>query len=469
MEYPNEPVLNTDGEPCWLTIKYEKVSTATNLEHTKMIQLIEHDEPLIDMPVFTLKNQYTYQCNKCGNIFINKLHAPEICPEDQGGCERPSTFIRLHDEIMPDLWSIPRWEDIVKMEPKQMYEDILDLTKNLIVFNNPIEYKIFTLWTISTWKLENWDTVAYPCFIGPPNSGKSTALRLISRLGYRAPKASGIKQAAVPRLCHYWNVTLLIDEAHDKLNSRSESGAEMLAFIKDSYKRGSVYITCDNNDQKKFVVTRNFGFKSFAGERSFKPSVLSRAIVFLMDKATPPIVKFSYAEKDIQRLQTQLLNYRFKTDMPPDIGEDFVLKGRTREIFESIIATAKHIGITIDDLIEYAKERDNEIEEELRQSTQYEILEIIKKYVDNPQLLPDIDRIDLKDVLNDIGWDAAEGIELKKNKQRLGYIIRDLGLHSERSGRIRYLSIEDKRNKKRFPQLFKRYNLLEKQEKLNTL
>ncbi len=454
-----EPVLNGD-EPKWLIVKKIR-KTDANVK-----DIVENTMNVEEELAFELQQQGQWRCKKCGAIIISNMEQPLECSKEQGGCGRTTTFTRLTEEINPDLWNIPHWEDLKKIDPYQMYEDLVALTKKLVIFNDPIEYKIYALWTISTWKLENWDTVGFPCFIGPPNSGKSTALRLISRLGYRAPKASGVKQAAIPRLCHYWNITLLIDEAHDKLNNRGETAAELLAFIKDSYKRGSVYISCDNNDQKKLVITRNFGFKAFAGERAFKPSVLSRAIVFLMDKATPGISKFSYVEDDIQKIHTQLLNYRFKTDNPHDLGNDFILKGRTREIFESIIATAKHIGMPIDDLIEYAKERDNEIEEELKQSQQYEILEIIKKYADNPHLLPDIERIDFNDLLHDLGWDTTDGGELRKNKQQLGYIFSNLGLKTERSHSIRFFAFENKVNKKRLPQLFKRFGLSEKQQKL---
>jgi len=459
-----EPVLNDKNESCWLTRRYEKRSTAPF--NMPMKEALKENKYLVNVPVFNLLPQGQWQCQKCGATIQSNPSQPLECYEDQGGCGRVSTFKILTEIINPDLWNIPHWEYIETLDTKKMYEDLVVLAKKLIIFNDPVEYKLFTLWIISTWKLESWDTVGFPCFIGPPNSGKSTGLRLISRLGYRAPKASAVKQAAIPRLCHYWNVTLLIDEAHDKLNNKGEASAELLAFVKDSYKRGSVYITCDNNDQKKLVITRNFGFKAFAGERTFKPSVLSRAIAFLMDKGTPEIAKFSYVEDDIQKLQTQLLNYRFKTDSPPDLGNDFILKGRTREIFESIIATAKHIDVPIEDVIEYAKERDNEIEEELKQSTQYEVLEIIKKYVDNPHLLSDIDRIEFNTILKDLGWDSTDEETLRKNKQQLGYIFSNLGLKIERSNATRFFAFENKVNKKRLPQLFKRFDFSEKQQKL---
>lgn len=463
VKYPDEPILNENGEPYWLSINYKKISTTTNLENKKMIEIAIANKPLVDVPEFTLKNQHEYKCHKCCATIISNSHEPEVCTQ----CNRTSTFTRLHDEINPDLWSIPHWEDINNLDPKQMYEDLVTISKKLIIFNDQVEYKIFILWIISTWKLEAWDTVGYPCFIGPPNSGKSTALRFISRLGYRAPKASAIKQAAIPRLCHYWNVTLLVDEAHDKLNSRGETSAELLAFVKDSYKRGSTYITCDNNDQKKLFVTRNFGFKAFAGERTFKPSVLSRAIVFLMDKANPEVAKFNYVENDIQRLQTQLINYRVKTGVPPDLSNDFILKGRTREIFESIIATARHIGIQTDDIIEYAKERDNEIEEEIKQSTQCEVLEIIKKYIDDPHELPDYDRLEFSRVFDDLGWNSTDDETLRKNRQQLGYIFSNLGLKIKRSDNKRFFAFEDKANKKRLSELFKRFGFSsEKQTKL---
>lgn len=364
-----------------------------------------------------------------------------------------------NEEINPDLWKIPEWKDIPpeELDMKKLFEDTLSLIKKLVVFQKEIEYKIYVLWIFSTWKLEAWDTVGFPVFIGMPDSGKTRALRIIHKLAYRTLKASGTTQAVIPRLCHYYNITLLIDEAHAKLNPRTESGARLLEFVKDSYKKGAVYIVSDNNDQQKVIVTRNFGFKAFAGEKSFNPSLLTRSLPFWMDKAEPEIAKLSYVEEELGRIQTALLNYRFKTDNPPDLGNNFELRGRVREIFESIIATGKHIGIPVDDIIEYARNRVKEEFEALKDTPQYEILTILKKGEETPFSENEINRISTDTILIELGWFNENSKEALRNRQKLGYIFKDMGLKTkvEKDGRFLYYN----ENEDRLKQLYRRFKL----------
>lgn len=453
-----EPVYNEKNELCWLSVTYKKNSTTP--PDKPIDAVIKEDKTLIDVPVFTLKQQGSWFCLKCGATIHSPDGPPRICDESQGGCNRPSQFKPLTETINPDLWKIPHWKDI-DIDKKQLYEDLLTLIKKLVVFSDDIEYQIYTLWIISTWKLESWDSVGFPVFIGIPDSGKSQALIVIHHLGYRSPKASGVKVAAIPRLCHYHNVTLLIDECHNKLNPKTEKGSDLIDFCKDSYKRGSVYITCDNNDQKKTIITRNFGFKAFAGEKTFNAALLTRGFIFWMEKATPEIAKLSYVEQELNDLQTRLLNYRIKTNHPPDLGNDFILKGRTREIFESIIATAMHIGIPTAQLIEYAKDKDRKEEEALKQTSHYEILAIIKDFEDNPYKIQQPDRIGLDEITRELGWE--DNIDSKK---KLGWSIKNLGLMTKKIDKQRYIFFEEADNAKRLKQLYKRFKLNNDQTKL---
>ncbi len=449
-----EPVLNEKGKPCFLSIK-EVIKPGDANKPIKKV--LKENKQLEYIKTFELKKERLWICNRCNAEIQSNPDRPTYCE----ACKRNSKFTKITEYINPDLWKLPIWKDISvdELDMIGLYDDMVNLIKKLVVFSEELEYKIYVLWIISTWKLECWDAVGFPVFIGIPNSGKSRALRIIHNLAYRAPKASGIKAAAIPRLCHYYNITLLIDEAHSKMNPKYEQGSQLLDFVKDSYKRDSVYITCDNNDQEKVVVAKNFGFKAFAGEKTFNPGLLSRSLVFWMDKADPEISKLAYVEEEFNNFRTRLLNYRCKTNDPEDLGNDFCLKGRTREIFESIIATGKHIGIDVEDIIEYGKRRDKEEEEALKSSVQWEILSIIKNCQENPTLIDAPSKISTEDILEQLGWTSNDGKENRKHKQRLGYTLNDMGLQTRRIREGRFLFIEDKSNKSRLENLYKRYKL----------
>lgn len=452
-----EPVLNQDNLLYWLIRKFEKKSTTPIDKPIK--EIIEENKPIEKSIIYDLKEQGLWRCNKCGCEIQSNPSIPTMCYEEQGGCGRNTNFTPITKTINPDLWKLPIWKDIPKenLDMKKVYNDMLNLIKKLLVFSDEIEYKIYVLWIISTWKNGSWDTVGFPVFIGIPNSGKTRALRIIAELGYRAVKSSATTPAVVPRLCHYYNATLTIDEAHNRLDPRKDT--ELLNFVKDSYKKGAVYPVCDNNNQENIFTYRNFGFKAFAGEKTFNPALLTRSFVFWMDKADPEIAKLSYVSKELNESKTKLLNYRYKTDNPQELGNDFILKGRTREIFESIIATGKHIKVNVEDVIKYAKDRDAKEEAELRDTVQFEILSIIKNHIEKPYLDDAPDKIKQDNIITDLGWEVDN-----KTRQKMGYILKNMGLTTKRIKEGRFFFIQD--NEKRFFQLLKRYKLYDPQKKL---
>jgi len=461
-----EPVQDQEGTLKWLVKRFRLVESK---DDRPMREKVEKPRPVQKKAVYELMPPGLYKCPSCGALIQGHdnngvMCKPLECYEDQDGCsKRHDAFEEITPQINPDLWPWPVWHHWPDLNHTDTYNTILALVKSVLVFLKEIEYKIFVLWIISTWKLECWDSVGFPAFIGIPNSGKSRALRVIHQLAYRAPKASGVKQAAIPRLCENYNITLLIDEAHTKLNPRTESGSGLLDFIKDSYKRGSVYITCDNNDQKKLVVYKNFGFKAIAGEKAFNPALLSRSFVFMMDKADPEIAKLSYKEEQFSDARTRLLNYRIEPDNPPDLENDFVLKGRTREIFESIIATGMHIGLDVDDIIEHAQERDRKAEDALKDSNEYDILLVIKKAQEHPLNNEEIDHIFIDTILREMGWlieELTAGDKEYNNKQRrrIGYLLRNMGIERKKiRGEGRVVNFED--NMDQLKAKYRRYGL----------
>ncbi|MDD3492005.1 MAG: hypothetical protein PHU95_01175 [Candidatus Thermoplasmatota archaeon] len=454
-----EPVLNGDT-PMWLVRRWQKQGRIGQEVSKEGVQnALKKNRPLKDVAVYEVRLPYLFQCLKCGAVIEGNGSQPLECYRDQEGCGRRTAFLQITGGINPDLWRLPRWKDIPvdDLDIPQVYEDALELVKKALIFSSEIEYKIYVLWAFSTWKLEAWDAVGFPVFVGISDSGKSRALRVLHYLAYRASKSSGLTHAVIPRLCHYHNATLLIDEAHSKLNPRTEAGGQTLDFVKDSYKRGSVYHVCDKEDQSAIRTYRNFGFKAIAGERSFNPALVSRSLVFWMDKAEPEIAKLSYLEAELDGLRTHLLNYRLKTSDPPDLGNDFVLKGRTREIFESIIATGRHIGIDVEDVIEYAQERDKRAQESLKDTEQYDILVAIKKAQEQPLSNEEIDRIHIDSILNDLGWLTGEREPDNKARRRIGYILKDMGLERKRTREGRVVVFED--NMDRLKALYRRYEL----------
>jgi hypothetical protein len=460
-----EPVI-FEGAPQWLIVKQQEVVQDSGRDTKDVAK-----DPLPSKTVteFILRKPGLWQCQKCACIIESNPDEPAMCYEERGGCGRKSTFRKITDTIDMDLWKLPIWEDISAedLDMLGIYDDALTLIKKILILPEEIHYKIFTLWIISTWKTGHWSSVGFPIFRGEYNTGKTTALDIIRELGYRMIHSAGTTFPAMVRATHYHHAGLLIDEASDRLNPKTESGREMLNFVKPSYRIGSRYTAADKEDPKKINSYKNFGFKSFAGERNFDLALLSRSVDFVMQEDYPEIPNLKYVKNKLDKIQTELLNYRYKTDAPPDLGIDFVLKGRMREVFESIIATGNHIGEDVEDIIQYAKNLIKEREEELQGTIEYDILTAIRKLSyedtqskiteenDAPEYLP------YKDIFEKIHPNHAEMDEKERNRKsaRLGYIFKKLILKTKRLGIGTVLVLNDAKNHRRLNYLYKKYKV----------
>jgi len=413
---------------------------------------------------FELMYPNTWKCPICKHMVVS-----EKKPKKCGTCKEKRDFERITRNINPDIWKLPLWEDISteKLDMKNVYNFIYEQIKRLIVFPEEIQYKLFILWSISTWKVDVWSTVGFPSFLGIPDSGKTRALDVLRQICYRMIHASHVTFPAMVRATHVFGAGVLVDEAQTKLNPRTEGGKEMISFLKTSYRRGSTYTVADKEDPYDLIVYKNFGFKAFAGERGSDYAMATRSITFYMDKSKPEIPDLKYVQNELDIIQTILLNYRYKIDDPPDLGIDFVLDGRMREIFEGIIATGKHIGIDIDDVIQYVKERKEEIESRLQDTIEYEILFAIHEIM-NPLIPPSEyggtdspERIYYRDIMECMypDYDGLDVHDIRIKSGQVGYRVRALNLISKKTKSGTCLVMTNKKNRKRLDILYRRYGI----------
>jgi len=455
-----EPILH-ENKPYWLSIKHVKTST-TNLNEP-VTETIKKNLPLEEKPIFELKKEGLWQCKKCGAIsqFLPHDGKPTECYESDGGCGRFSQFKPITTKITGDiqnLWKLTKWQDIPKedLDMVNIFETMVDLSKKCLIFPDETLYKIYNLWIISTYHINIWESVGWLSFIGLHDSGKTRALDYISELAYRTVHGgSGVSFPAMVRATHYYGSGILLDQAETKMNSNTETGRELLGFILPSYRRRSHYVVAHKEDQQKTISYNNFGFKAFASERTFNPALTSRCIPFHMERDYPEISKLSYLQDDFNLIQTKLLNYKFKFKPPEDLENDFVLKGRIREIFESIIATGKHIGVDVSDIIKYATDMETEKEEELAGTVEYDILKFIKGGEENQKLFDAPEILPFEDICTGIGWDYD-----KKHAQRLGYIFnKKLILKTKRMNKGTVLLLNESKNARRLKYLYRRYHV----------
>ncbi|MCK4821234.1 hypothetical protein KA005_36045, partial [bacterium] len=416
-EIEMEPIINS-GEPKWLFIKKEEIIPLVH-DRSAEQSIKEPLDPEIKI-TFSTQDAGLWRCNKC-NGTVTSEKKPDYCIN----CERNATFENITKNINPDLWKLPQWKDIPveDLDMLGVYNDMLALVKRCIIFPEEIYYKIFTLWIISSWKVESWNAVGFLIFRGLIESGKTRALDILRELGYRMMHTSGVSFPAMVRASHNWKAGILLDEIDNKVDRRTESGRDMIDFLKPSYRKGSTYTVAHKDDQDEIKTYRNFGFKAFAGEKGgYDRAMFSRAIDFQMEQDYPEIAELTDVQYELDMLQTKLLNYRYKTDNPPELNGSCKLKGRDREIFSVLIRTGTHIGIKTDDLIEFVQMVLEEKKDEIKNSDEYLILSTIKNHsIETLDDAPEV--ISYNDICERCGWDSDSKQDQKK-RQKLGYIFK---------------------------------------------
>ena len=446
----SEPVLNSENLPCWLQIIYEDKGT---IPDKTIKELIKENKPLQNTALFQIKDEGIWQCKKCGACITTGHEKPIECFEDQGGCGRTTDFKIITEIINPDLWKLPYWKETDVFDLKTLYNNSLELIKKCIIFVEDIQYKIYLLWIISSYKSESFESIGFPTFIGLIDSGKSRALDIIREIGYRMVHCASISFPAMVRCTHFYGAGILLDEAQNKLNTRTETGQQYLDFIKPSYRRGSKYTVADKEDQKKTISYNNYGYKAFAGERGFDRAMSSRGIKFEMEQDYPEIERLSDIQQELNDMQTAFLNYKYKTDAPPDLPIDIGIKGRIREVYESVIRTAMQIGIPYDDIVEYAQARKKEQQDELSNSEEWEILHVIKSNEENEKLFDAPEVISFQEILEKMGREYSP-----KAAQHLGYVFnKKLQLNTIRRNNGTVLLLTDPKNARKLKYLYRRY------------
>jgi len=466
-----EPILNSNT-PKWLIITKTVDSDIMN-DPRELKKKLKDPGPPVTHIEFGTTEPNVWRCKTCGKEFQSDQKPTNCLPKDKGGCERATNFERVTSNINKDNWKIPHWKELSTDEINMLdvYHELLDLIKRCIVFPEDKVYEIYTLYIIATYKKEAFSTAPYFMFRGLPESGKSRALDLLWELGYRMVLSTSVTFSALCRLSHFYGAGVLVDEIDNKIDKRTESGREMLDFIKPSYRKGSVYIVSDKEDQTATISYRNFGFKAFAGEEGGRDVALfTRTFDIHMQQGYPEIDDLTDIQEDLDRMQNILLNYRYQFIDPGPLPDDFPFKGRTREIYGPIVRTAVHIGLDPQGIIDYITSVKQDELSEIQETIEYEILKAIFNIqhgihdeTDNgQQALGDDDApetLSYKQIAERCGWDT-DTEEGKKKQQRIGYVFKKkFFLKTKRANNGTVLLLTDEKNITRLRSLYRRYKL----------
>lgn len=414
-----------------------------------------------------------YKCQRCGDINHvpiknGKLVKPFECFNDNCGRKGPFTAIFPEDLIKP-IWKL----SLIPIETSSVdvYTSIFNFAKKYLVLKDE-EYHILTLWVMSSWLVDDFQTCPYLCMIAPKSSGKTQVLNVLGELAYRALSAVSVTAASLFRAIELWHITLLIDEAEYQIKQDSEAGQALYGCLNGGYKRGSYAIRTEGDSSCRVPAAFEvFGFKAIASTKLFHPTLESRSIIINMSQGMPQKILIDPLEAEI--IRAKLLFWRFETlgKLPIILPESKT--GRLIEMFIPLYTVAqclKNIDgvekpISYEDLIELLdtkiKEMESQRKEEEQESSEAQIMEaitfLIKAAPNNH--FGERESIKLKEVadylIDEKQWEEIPGKE--KVTTTVGRRLKVMGIetrHTNRGKAIEFLK-EDVRI--RLDELTKRY------------
>jgi hypothetical protein len=225
--------------------------------------------------------------------------------------------------------------------PCESVQELLRRLESLISQCIAVDEKYVSVladFVMSTWFVDKLSVAPYLSVVGLPQSGKTTLLKLLSRVCRRSLLIADITSASFYRACTRFMPTLLIDEAGTAANNRTlrhilRSGTtrDVLAIRKDYsfHSYGAKVISWlespdDAALNSRCVLIPMFESKSAALVRTEEPAVQQLAL----------------------ELQAQLLRFRFenyKSVKPAPVPGDEGLRPRTRDLLHAL--TAAHADV----------------------------------------------------------------------------------------------------------------------------
>lgn len=195
---------------------------------------------------------------------------------------------------------------------EEIFEAIIRWLKRVLILGGEGEYTAIAAFSMMTWFAFRYDTVPYLRFLGKYGTGKSTALRALSELCYRAMNISGVvSPAPIYRIIKQIKGTLVIDEADLRGNPWHK---QVIHILNHGYSRGVAVVRMGRRHEPE--TFEPFGPKVIATREEFADRALeSRCLTIEMPhrKITEPT---SFNDKTISKeaavIRNNLLTLRME-------------------------------------------------------------------------------------------------------------------------------------------------------------
>lgn len=141
-------------------------------------------------------------------------------------------------------------------------------------------------WVMMTYAYPALPALPYLYLSGPPNSGKTRTMDVLSRMVFRPMMTGNASAATIFRSRHAFGGVLLLDEAERMRDTRSPDVAELLSILLSGYRRGGRASRCEaHGDSYRNVSFDCYGPVVLGCIKGLPPALASRCITVRMMRA----------------------------------------------------------------------------------------------------------------------------------------------------------------------------------------
>jgi len=282
-------------------------------------------------------------CEPAGRTLLEMIQHPNDATKSlllvwKNGQVRFAEKVKIGDQVFLPL---PRNAAITRHLRLANGIESLESAKNLIlqivhflsstVELSTLELVVVSCFVVCTWLIEKLPFAPYVAFVGPPGSGKTTALRVLNLLCRRGLLTSDISPSAFYEICDRMTPTVLIDET---------------ATVDNRRKLFHVLRTGTSHDFVAFRKNRTFKLYGARAVSWLIPpndeALNSRCLLITMASCKrtnllPP--NDARVLRVAESLQRKLLHFRlanFQTLTLPKLGDEEQLQPRTRDLFRAL-------------------------------------------------------------------------------------------------------------------------------------
>ena len=253
------------------------------------------------------------------------------------------------------------------IDVRQFIEDHLDLIEDE-------EYDVLTAKVFESWLITKVKELGYVFFVGPPRSGKTRALEVMTVLCYNSKVAAYMSTACVYRLLDQGYCTLFLDELQQYL---TENRMDFLALLNAGQRKDTpAMLLVPLKDEYIPTPFKVFGSKFLASTRDTAEALATRCIIIPMMKNVRT-VPFRIDKDRAETLSSRLNRYANSVQDAelPDLVNLFLERGfrdyRNIEAFINLAAVTP--PEYRDHIITHAKAIDDQITEEESSSLYAEV------------------------------------------------------------------------------------------------